>query len=150
MNVLFVCTGNACRSILSEALFSHASPAHWRAYSAGSRPAGTVHPATLNALSALHIATEGLYSKAITDIGADIDVVITVCGHADQACPIINTGALRAHWGLADPTAVSAEVTFEQTIVLIQKRLQAWFAVDFESLNTTEQQACLTRIGALQ
>ena len=150
MNVLFVCTGNACRSILSEALFNHASPAHWHAYSAGSRPAGSVHPATLNALSALHIASKGLYSKAIADISADIDVVITVCGHADQACPIINTGALRAHWGLADPTAVPAEVTFEQTIVLIQKRLQAWFAVDFESLNTAEQQACLTRIGALQ
>lgn len=92
----------------------------------------------------------GLYSKAISDISADIDVVITVCGHADQACPIINTGALRAHWGLADPTAVPAEVTFEQTIVLIQKRLQAWFAADFASLNTAEQQACLTRIGALQ
>ena len=150
MNVLFVCTGNACRSILSEALFNHACPQHWRAYSAGSQPAGMVHPATLNALSILHIASEGLHSKAIADIGADIDVVITVCGHADQACPIINTGALRAHWGLADPTAVPAEVTFEQTIVLIQKRLQAWFAVDFESLNTTEQQACLTRIGALQ
>ena len=109
-----------------------------------------MHPATLNALSALHIASEGLYSKAITDIGADIDVVITVCGHADQACPIINTGALRAYWCLADPTAMPAEVTFEQTIVLIQKRLQAWFAADFESLNTAEQQACLTRIGALQ
>ena len=150
MNVLFVCTGNACRSILSEALFNHTSPVHWRAYSAGSRPAGTVHPATLKALSALHIATEGLSSKAITNIGAEIDVVITVCGHADQACPVINTGALRAHWGLADPTAVPAEVSFEQTIALIQKRLQAWFAADFESLNTTEQQACLARIGTLQ
>ena len=150
MNVLFVCTGNACRSILSEALFNHACPQHWRAYSAGSQPAGMVHPATLNALSILHIASEGLHSKAIADIGADIDVVITVCSHADQACPIINTDALRAHWGLADPTAVPAEVTFEQTIVLIQKRLQAWFAADFASLNTAEQQACLTRIGALQ
>ena len=106
MNVLFVCTGNACRSILSEALFNHASPAHWRAYSAGSRPAGTVHPATLNALSALHIASEGLYSKAIADI---VSRPLAKTSNADMKALQLNMQDMRGQKRVLDQRKAQVE-----------------------------------------
>ena len=156
MNFLFLCTGNSCRSILSEALFNAACPPNWHAYSAGSHPTGRVHAQTLAALQATGIATAGLYSKAISDINAPIDVVITVCDTADAACPTFPRQALRAHWGLSDPShglppdAVSEHSTaFCLTIARIQLRLQHLLAADFEHLSRDEQQACLDGIGLI-
>ena len=68
MNVLFLCTGNSCRSILGEATFNHLAPAGWQAVSAGSKPAGYVHPRSLALLAKEGINTEGYHSKSWDDL----------------------------------------------------------------------------------
>lgn len=84
MNILFLCTGNSCRSILAEATFNHIAPKGWRAMSAGSKPAGKVHPRSLALLEHERISTEGLHSKSWDDLPIVPDIVITVCGNADK------------------------------------------------------------------
>ncbi len=82
MNVLMLCTGNSCRSILAEATFNHLAPAGWRALSAGSKPAGYVHPRSLALLAREGIATDGYFSKSWDDLPVTPDIVISVCGNA--------------------------------------------------------------------
>lgn len=82
MNVLFLCTGNSCRSILGEATFNHLAPEGWRGMSAGSQPAGYVHPRSLALLAREGIATEGHYRKSWDNLPATPDIVITVCASA--------------------------------------------------------------------
>lgn len=104
MNVLFLCTGNSCRSILAEAIFNHLAPVGWRAMSAGSQPTGHVHPRSLGLLEREGISTEGLFSKSWNSLLATPDIVITVCGNAaGETCPAYLSPALRAHWGVEDP-----------------------------------------------
>ncbi|HIH5690587.1 TPA: arsenate reductase ArsC, partial [Serratia marcescens] len=88
MNILFLCTGNSCRSILAEATFNAlALPAH-TAISAGSQPKGEVHPRSLALLRKEGISTEGYYSKSWDDLPLTPDIVITVCGNAaGETCP---------------------------------------------------------------
>lgn len=90
MKFLFLCTGNSCRSILSEVLFNSRAPEGWKAYSAGSNPSGQVHPLSIKTLHNLGLSTDGLLSKTIYDCGQyQPDVVITVCDQAAQeACPL--------------------------------------------------------------
>lgn len=151
MKVLFLCTANSCRSILSEALFNHLAPGGVRAYSAGSEPKGFVHPLTLKALERAGVACDGLLSKPI-EAHAELqpDVVITVCDKAaGEACPVFFGSALRAHWGLADPSEASgsaAEIAaaFDATVARIKTRIQAFLALDSVALR-----AELARIGSL-
>lgn len=83
MRVLFMCTANSCRSILSEAMFNHLAPPGFEACSAGSQPSGRVHPRSLATLEQAGIATHGLYSKGSEAFeGAPPDIVITVCDTA--------------------------------------------------------------------
>ena len=104
MNVLFLCTGNSCRSILAEAIFNHLAPEGWHAMSAGSKPAGQVHPRSLALLEREGIAIEGLYSKLWDNLPVLPDIVITVCGNAaGEICPAYLGPALRSHWGVDDP-----------------------------------------------
>ena len=85
MKFLFLCTGNSCRSILSEVLFNSRAPEGWVAYSAGSKPSGQVHPLTIQTLQNLGLSTEGLSSKTIDACEQyQPDVVITVCDAAAQ------------------------------------------------------------------
>jgi len=104
MNVLFLCTGNSCRSILAEATFNHLAPDGWKAMSAGSKPTGQAHPRSLALLEREGIGTQGLFSKSWDNLPATPDIVITVCGNAaGEACPAYLGPALRAHWGVDDP-----------------------------------------------
>lgn len=116
MKVLFLCTANSCRSILSEAVFNHLAPAGMKAYSAGSQPKGEVHPLSISALQRAGISTDGLSSKS-SDAHAELapDFVITVCDKAaGEACPVFFGPAVKAHWGLSDPSDLqgsAAELT---------------------------------------
>ncbi|WP_027591543.1 arsenate reductase ArsC [Pseudomonas sp. RL] len=156
MKILFLCTANSCRSILSEALFNHLAPASVRAYSAGSEPKGFVHPLTLEALGRAGVACDGLFSKPI-EAHAELqpDVVITVCDKAaGEACPVFFGPALRAHWGLEDPSEVSGSdvesaAAFDATVGRIKSRIQAFLALPFDQLNADTLKAELTRIGSL-
>lgn len=153
MKLLFLCTGNACRSILAEAVFNHLAPAGWRAQSAGSHPTGQVHPRALALLAAAGIDTAGLHSKAWDTLQETPDIVITVCAAAaGETCPAILGPALRAHWGVDDPARASeaqADAAFAHTYRLLRARIEALLALPLPQLaaDPSRLQVELDRIG---
>lgn len=156
MNVLFLCTGNSCRSILGEATFNHLAPAGWRAMSAGSRPTGRVHPRSLALLQREGIATDGYRSKSWDDLPQTPDIVITVCsGAAGETCPAYLGPALRTHWGVEDPahaTGTDAEIdaAFDAAYRTLRRRIEALFALPLDELarDRDRLKAELDRIGS--
>jgi len=140
MNVLFLCTGNSCRSILGEATFNHLAPAGWRAMSAGSKPAGYVHPRSLALLAREGISTAGYFSKSWEDLPATPDIVITVCGSAaGEACPAYLGPVLRTHWGVEDPahatgTDEEVDAAFVKAYSILRARIEAFFALPLATL----------------
>ncbi|MDG4418006.1 MAG: arsenate reductase ArsC [Pseudomonas sp.] len=156
MKVLFLCTANSCRSILSEAVFNHLAPADMNAFSAGSQPKGEVHPLSIAALQRAGISTDGLSSKS-SDSHAELapDFVITVCDKAaGEACPVIFGPAVKAHWGLSDPSdllgsAAELDEAFDATLEQIKRRITAFLALPFEQLDAAQLKAELARIGTL-
>lgn len=156
MRVLFMCTANSCRSILSEALFNHLAPAGFEAISAGSFPKGQVLPRSLSTLEQAHVSTDGLYSKGNDAFaGNPPDIVITVCDKAaGETCPVYFGPALKAHWGLEDPSEVvgdeaSVDAAFRATLARIESRCVAFFALAFDHLDREQLQRELNRIGEL-
>lgn len=138
--VLFLCTGNSCRSVLAEATFNALAGSEWRAMSAGSQPTGTVHPRSLALLRREGISTEGLHSKSWTGLPAIPDIVITVCGNAaGETCPAYLGPVLRAHWGVEDPakaTGTEAEIDakFEQAYRTLRTRIEAFLKLPLDRL----------------
>ena len=134
MTVLFLCTGNSCRSILAEATFNHLAPPGWRAISAGSRPVGAVHPRALALLQREGISIGGLSSKSWDDLPVTPDLVVTVCGNAaNETCPAYLGPVQRAHWGVDDPakvTGTDAEITaaFQHAYDVLRARIEAFLA----------------------
>ncbi|WP_248749772.1 arsenate reductase ArsC [Pseudomonas sp. MWU15-20650] len=156
MKVLFMCTANSCRSILSEAVFNHLAPPGFEAISSGSFPKGQVLPRSLSTLQAAGISIDGLYSKGNDAFeGHPPDVVITVCDKAaGEACPVYFGPALKAHWGLEDPSDLQAddaavEAAFKATLDIIASRCQAFFALPFARLSPAELKIELDRIARL-
>jgi arsenate reductase len=140
MNVLFLCTGNSCRSILGEATFNHLAPAGWKAMSAGSKPTGQVHPRSLVLLAREGIFTEGYYSKSWENLPATPDIVISVCGNAaNETCPAYLGPVLRTHWGVEDPAHVTGtdeeiDAAFMMAYRVLRARIEAFFALPLETL----------------
>lgn len=140
MNVLFLCTGNSCRSILGEATFNHLAPAGWRAMSAGSKPTGQVHPRSLALLAREGINTDGYFSKSWDNLPATPDIVITVCASAaGETCPAYLGPVLRTHWGVEDPahaTGTDAEIdtSFMQAYGILRSRIEAFLALPLDTL----------------
>lgn len=140
MNVLFLCTGNSCRSILGEATFNHLAPAGWHAMSAGSKPAGYVHPRSLALLAKEGIATEGYHSKSWENLPTTPDIVITVCDSAaGETCPAYLGPVIRTHWGVEDPahaTGTDAEIdaAFVKAYSILRRRIEAFLALPLEQL----------------
>ncbi|BBH12127.1 arsenate reductase ArsC [Chromobacterium haemolyticum] len=157
MNVLFLCTGNACRSILGEAVFNHLAPEGWRAMSAGSQPTGQVHPRSLALLSREGIAAEGCHSKSWDHLPATPDIVITVCASAaGETCPAYLGPVLRTHWGVQDPahaTGSDAEIdaAFMSAYHILRARIEAFLALPLAELqqDRARLKAELDRIGSL-
>ena len=157
MNVLFLCTGNSCRSILGEATFNHLAPAGWHAMSAGSNPTGQVHPRSLALLAREGIATEGYYSKSWENLPQVPDIVISVCGNAaNETCPAYLGPVLRTHWGVEDPahaTGSDAEIdaAFMTAYRILRARIEAFLALPLDALQQDRARftAELERIGTL-
>lgn len=155
MNVLFLCTGNSCRSILAEATFSHLAPTGWHAMSAGSRPTGQVHPRSLALLAREGIATEGYASKSWDKLPLTPDVVVTVCASAaGETCPVYLGPVLRTHWGVEDPahvTGTDAEIdaAFMTAYRILRARIEAFLALPLETLRHDRDalKAALDAIG---
>lgn len=103
-SVLILCTGNSCRSHMGEGILRAAAGDLVDVFSAGSNPAGYVHPMAIQALSEIGIDISDHTSKHMNDfLDRDITTVITVCGNADQACPRFPGQVNRHHWGFEDP-----------------------------------------------
>lgn len=140
MNVLFLCTGNSCRSILGEATFNHLAPAGWHAMSAGSKPTGYVHPRSLALLAKEGIATEGYHSKSWENLPTTPDIVITVCGSAaGETCPAYLGSMIRTHWGVEDPAHVTGtdeeiDAAFVKAYSILRRRIEAFLALPLEQL----------------
>jgi arsenate reductase len=156
MNILFLCTGNSCRSILAEATFNALAPAGMRALSAGSKPTGDVHPRAIALLQQNGIATAGYYSKSWDALPSTPDIVITVCGNAaGETCPAYLGKVTRAHWGVQDPAAATGtdaeiDAAFESAYFILRKRIEAFLALDIDAFRSPEALANqLQKIGLL-
>jgi arsenate reductase len=154
-NVLFLCTGNSCRSILGEATFNHLAPAGWRAMSAGSKPTGKVHPRSLALLRREGIPTDGYFSKSWDDLPQTPDIVITVCSSAaGETCPAYLGPVLRAHWGVDDPahatgTDEEIDAAFMRAYRTLRNRIEAFLALPLDELKNdrVKLKAEMDRIG---
>ena len=103
-NVLILCTGNSCRSHMAEGILRAAAGDLLEVHSAGSKPAGYVHPKAIQVLKEIGIDISRHTSKHMNDfLDRKIHTVITVCGNADQACPMYPGQVKRYHWGFEDP-----------------------------------------------
>jgi arsenate reductase len=102
--ILVLCTGNSCRSHLAEGILKSQLGNHFRIESAGSRPTGHIHPLAIRAMAEIGIDISGHRSKHLDEfLTEDIETVITVCGHADQACPLFPGQMNRHHFPFEDP-----------------------------------------------
>jgi len=143
--ILLLCTHNSARSILAEALLNHLGAGKFVGYSAGSTPrqSGQPNPLALRTLSEAGIPTDGLRSKSWDEfLGPDaphIDLVITVCGNANEVCPVFPGRPASAHWGYDDPSAGEwpdeiKMVSFRTTLHQIKRRLEAFISLPAASL----------------
>jgi len=156
MNVLFLCTGNSCRSILAEALLTAMAPEGVRAQSAGSKPAGYVHPQALAALREAKLSTDGLHSKSWDNLTEKPDIVITLCADAaGEACPVYLGNVARAHWGLPDPAKVVGDeatvaAAFADTLAELRARITQLAATLNEEpgMSAAQVQAVVEAIAA--
>ena len=146
MNVLFLCTGNSCRSVLGEATFNHLAPEGWRALSAGSKPAGYIHPRSLALLEQEGISTEGYFSKSWNDLPVTPDIVLSVCGNAaNEICPAYLGPVLRSHWGVEDPahvegTEVELDDAFMTAYGILRYRIEQFLALPLDELQNNREQ----------
>ena len=103
-HVLFLCTGNSCRSQMAEGLVNHYLGETWEAYSAGTQPAGYVHPLAIQALLELGINISDNRSKSVDEFrDTNFDLVVTVCDDAAENCPVWLGGERVIHIGFPDP-----------------------------------------------
>jgi arsenate reductase (thioredoxin) len=157
-NVLFVCTGNSARSIMAEGLMNSLAGARFKAFSAGSRPAGEVNPLALRTLRSLHMSDAGFRSKSWDEFAAPgtpiMDFVFTVCDSAaGEVCPVWPGQPMTAHWGVPDPAAVrgSEEVrhqAFLDVAVTLKRRIELLLALPLPKLEPLAIQHEIRQIGS--
>jgi arsenate reductase len=102
--VLFLCTGNSCRSQMAEGLANYYLGDEWLAFSAGTKPAGYVHPLAVQVMAELHIDISGQRSKSADEFReTEFDTVVTVCDDAAENCPVWLGNGHKVHSGFEDP-----------------------------------------------
>lgn len=162
-NALILCTGNSARSVLAEATLNDLGRGRFRAYSAGSQPAGRVNPFALELLNARGHPTEGLHSKSWDQFAAGcggagaplMDFIITVCGNAaGETCPRWPGHPATAHWGVEDPAAVAGSdadkrAAFVTAYAILRRRIERLLALPFDTLDAPAIKARLQEIGGV-
>ena len=120
--ILILCTGNSCRSHLAEGILRVALGDRFRVESAGSKPAGYVHPLAIRTMAEIGIDISGHRSKHLDEFLTDeVETVITVCGNADQACPVFDGQVNRHHWPFDDPAHAAGD---EEEQMLVFRRVR--------------------------
>ena len=156
-NVLFICTGNSARSLMAEALMNHLARPRFRAFSAGSHPAGAPHPLTLELLARHRYDTSGLRSKRWDEFAGPqapvMDFVLTVCDKAaGEVCPVWPGQPIAAHWGVEDPAAAQGDEdqrrqAFQEAMLVLSRRVALFLALPLDKLDRLALQDELRRIG---
>ena len=155
--VLFICSHNSARSIMAEGILNSLAGGRFVAYSAGSHPAGEVHPLALATLESMRMPTEGYRSKDWSEFAVPgapaLDFVFTVCDTAaGEVCPVWPGQPLTAHWGVADPAAFrgsEAEIRqcFRDTAIVLKRRIEFLLALPIASLDRLSIQRAVDDIG---
>ncbi len=155
IDILVLCTGNSARSILGEALFNDLGAGRVKAWSAGSKPSGTVNPVALETLAKHGVPCEGARSKSWEEFAVPsaptIDFIFTVCGNAaEETCPVWPGHPTTAHWGIPDPAHVepmeARREAFEVAYQSLRKRIEAFLALPLESMTPQESALAARRI----
>ncbi len=154
VNILVVCTGNSCRSVMGEALFNHFGKGRVRAFSAGSSPIGRINQGAVQTLKRHGLPTEGFVSQSWDEFAdSAIDIAITVCDSAaNEVCPVYMNSVVRGHWGVSDPghtqgTDEEIEAAFEKTFAILQSRVEKLLALPFEEMSASDLTQSLNQIG---
>lgn len=157
LNVLFLCTHNSARSIISECVMNRLGAGRFNGYSAGSQPSGRVHPYAMDMLKQLNYDTAPLRSKSWEEFTApgapDLDFVFTVCDNAaNEVCPVWPGQPVSAHWGLPDPSAADGteserRVAFADTHRMLYQRISIFVSLPLASLDKLTLQKRLDEIG---
>lgn len=160
-NVLFLCTGNSARSILAESILNLplVGGGRFRAYSAGSHPAGAVNPLAIELLQKNHIPTDGLRSKSWDEFATagapSLDFVFTVCDNAaGEACPVWPGQPMNAHWGIPDPASIQGSdqekrKAFFTAYNQLQRRIALFAGLPLAKIQRIALQKELDSIGKL-
>jgi protein-tyrosine-phosphatase len=156
-NVLFLCTGNSCRSILAECILNRLGGGRFRGFSAGSRPTGAVHPRALALLERRGHPTGDLRSKGWGEFAAEgapvMGAVITVCDNAaGEVCPVWPGRPANAHWGFPDPAAfhggeAETEAFFTEVYRRIEDRVSRFVNLSPEAPDRAGLQRRLEELG---
>lgn len=155
-NVLVLCTGNSARSILGEVLFNTLGKGRFKAYSAGSKPAGKVNPGAVEWLQANGYSMEGLRSKSWDEFAApsapQFDFVFTVCDNAaGEVCPVWYGAPMTAHWGIPDPAHVEGDearrAAFNKAAEQLARRIQLFMSLPIDKLDKLALKERLAEIG---
>jgi arsenate reductase len=158
-NVLVLCTGNSARSILGEVLFNALGKGKFKAYSAGSKPAGKVNPGALEWLRTNGYSTEGLRSKSWDEFASpgapEFDFIFTVCDNAaGEACPLWLGKPATAHWGIPDPAHVEGNearrAAFKKAAEQLARRIQLFLSLPIEKLDKLVLKEKLAEIGRIK
>lgn len=159
-NVLFLCTGNSARSILSESILNQIGNGRFRAFSAGSHPSGTINPYVLELLKKRGLPTADLRSKSWNEFaGPDapvLDFVFTVCDNAaGEVCPIWPGQPITAHWGIEDPASVEGDDETKRKAVLtaftlLNHRISIFVSLPITKLDAMSLKRELDVIGKLR
>lgn len=156
-NVLFLCTANTSRSVMAEGILNALGQGRFKAYSAGSTPAGKVNPFALEQLRTSGLPTDGYRSKSwdefATPDSPKMDFVFTVCSSAaGEVCPIWPGHPASAHWGIPDPAAVKGtqddkRQAFSTAYAQLSRRIAAFLKLPIEQMNAAELKQALQAIG---
>ncbi len=156
-NVLFLCTGNSARSILSEAILNAEGKGQFKAFSAGSHPSGKVNSFAIELLEQRSYPIEGLRSKAWDEFalpGApELDFVFTVCDNAaGEVCPVWPGQPISAHWGVEDPAAVEGtdddkRKAFVKAFTVLQRRISLFASLPLDQIDRLSLPTKLRDIG---
>ncbi len=159
-NVLILCTGNSARSIMTEAVFNKIGEGRFKAYSAGSHPAGAVHPLAIEQIQALNYPIEGLRSKSWDEFATPdapiMDFVITVCDKAaGEVCPVWPGRPITAYWGFEDPAAVQGTEeeqrrAFQNVLSYIMARVRFFLVLPLASLDSLAIKQEMDKIGQIK